>query len=273
MRGFCFLVLLSACAAQQRPEETGEWRFIDEIKLDFSPMGIATGKSGFWVSDVGGKRVVQIDLSGNIVNIVTDLDRPMHLSKKGEKILIPQYVNDKAFAVLENGKLNRVDISELQIDGLASLFTDGKYTAFVDFYHHRIVLQSIGKTFSIGKKGHEEGQLFYPTDVEINNGLVYVADAYNNRVQVFDLNGGYVSTIGESKNIKVASGITVNKDRLALTDFEGNRIHVYDKAGSWIQTISDGISKPSDVLFFRDELFILNFGSKTILRFRRYTGN
>ena len=39
------------------------------------------------------------------------------------------------------------------------------------------------------KKGNELGELNYPTDIQILKDKIVVADAYNNRIQIFDKQG------------------------------------------------------------------------------------
>ena len=54
---------------------------------------------------------------------------------------------------------------------------------------------------TVGERGTNEGQLFYPTGVACDNaGQLYVADYHNNRVPVFTLNGVFVTTIGNIGN-------------------------------------------------------------------------
>lgn len=64
-----------------------------------------------------------------------------------------------------------------------------------DFYSHRIqqlrpdggFVRQWGVT---GETGHGAGAFIYPTDVALNrNGMLYVADGYANRIQVFDAAG------------------------------------------------------------------------------------
>ncbi len=53
--------------------------------------------------------------------------------------------------------------------------------------------------FAFGSKGKVDGQFNNPFGIAVGSGgKIYVADAANNRIQVFDSNGGFLSTFGSS---------------------------------------------------------------------------
>jgi len=131
----------------------------------------------------------------------------------------------------------------------------------------RGIARHIAKT--IGKKGHAIGELFYPTDVQLVNGLIYVADAYNNRVQVFDVNGNSKEIIGSNDSINVATGMTVYKDNLFVADFFNNRILIFDINGNLVQGITDKhINHPSDLYVHENKLFISNYWGSSIIYYK-----
>ena len=50
-----------------------------------------------------------------------------------------------------------------------------------------------------GESGHEPGQLFHPTGIAVAaDGIVYVADTGNDRIQAFDRSGAFLWTFGGS---------------------------------------------------------------------------
>ena len=130
-------------------------------------------------------------------------------------------------------------------------------------------MQQDNKVTIIGKEGHKNGELYYPTDVEISNDLIYVADAYNNRVQVFDLNGNYVRMIGWNEGIKVATGLKVTDLQVIIADFEGNRVLVYDLNGNLLQIISDKFNQPTDIEIVSNKMYVVNYKGKTISVFKK----
>ena len=50
----------------------------------------------------------------------------------------------------------------------------------------------------MGKKGTSEGQFFYPNGITLSNGLLYVVDTGNQRIQVFSTDGEFISSFGSS---------------------------------------------------------------------------
>ena len=60
--------------------------------------------------------------------------------------------------------------------------------------------QGFSHIVSWGQEGSQDGEFRHPQGVAVNNsGYVYVTDADNNRIQVFDVNGNFV---GQAKFYK-----------------------------------------------------------------------
>ncbi|VAV82674.1 Cell surface protein, partial [hydrothermal vent metagenome] len=202
-------ILFTSCQEKQKKiptesEQTTEWTFSKEIKLDnISPIGIVAQGEFLWLSDVDNNRVVKVNYAGKIIEKHGGLQRPMHLAMQGSKIYIPEYTSDTV-KILEDENVSAYLLKE-EPDGIGGIAVGGNTVAIADFYNHRIILQQGDKVAIIGKEGHNDGELYYPTDVDIKNDLIYVADAYNNRVQVFDFKGNYVRMIGWNEGIKVAT--------------------------------------------------------------------
>jgi DNA-binding beta-propeller fold protein YncE len=98
------------------------------------------------------------------------------------------------------------------------------------------------------RSSFQKGELYYPIDVKIKEGKIYVADAYNNRVQVFDINGKILKVIGIEDGFNVASGIAFTKEDFAVTDQENSRVLIYNLNGELQQILSDNINYPTSVL-------------------------
>jgi hypothetical protein len=75
--------------------------------------------------------------------------------------------------------------------------------------------------------------------LNFNGDTIVVADFYNHRVQVFDINGKVLNIIGEKDGFNVASAITFIKDGFAVTDQENYRVLIYDFNGKLLQILSD----------------------------------
>jgi DNA-binding beta-propeller fold protein YncE len=244
-------------------EQTTKWTFSKEIKLDnVSPIGIVAQGDFLWLSDVDNNRLVKIDLNGKIVDEYGGFQRPMHIAINNSKIYIPEYISDTV-KIIESGSVSVYSLIE-KPDGIGGVAVDGNTVAITDFYNHRIILQKKDSTIIIGKEGHNDGELYYPTDVEIKNNLIYVADAYNNRVQVFDFNGNYVRMIGWNESIKVATGLKVTDTEVIVADFDGNRVLVYDIYGKLLQALSGKFNKPTDIEVYENIMYVVNYKGQTV---------
>ncbi len=264
---FLGLILISGCSEnKKKKQEVTSWKFSKEIRLEkISSIGIVTQGNFLWLSDVDNNRIVKIDLDGKIIESFDGFQRPMHIAIQKDKIYVPEYTSDTV-KVIENGNISTFVLKE-NTDAIAGISIDGTTVAVADFYNHRIILQEDDKITIIGREGHNDGELYYPTDVAIKNDLIYVADAYNNRVQVFDLNGNYTRMIGWNEGIKVATGIKVTETQIIVADFEGNRVLVYDLNGKLLQILSDKFNQPTDIEIVSNKMYVVNYIGSSITVF------
>ena len=263
------LIVLSYCSGNKKKNEgvTTTWKFSKEIQLDdISPIGIVAEGDFLWLSDVDNNRIVKIDYEGKIIEKYDGFQRPMHIDIQGSKIYIPEYISDTV-KILEYGNISAYQLKD-KPDAIGGVSVDGNTVAIADFYNHRIILQQDDKVTIIGKEGHNDGELYYPTDVDIKNDLIYVADAYNNRVQAFDFEGNYVRMIGWNEGIKVATGLKVTDTQVIIADFDGNRVLVYDLYGKLLQKLKDKFDKPTDIEVIKGKMFVTNYASQSISFFK-----
>ena len=265
MRFFIIVLLvgLSFLSCKEKQKEMS-WQHTQVIALDgVHPIGIAQSKTGFWLSDGDKNRVVLINQEGSIEQTIDSLDRPMHIDVNEDILMIPQYGNDEVI-MISNGVQSPVKMVD-SLDAPAGVSFVGEEVAVADFYNNQIHYSS--NNFSLededaitfGKEGKADGDFYYPTDVQITKNNIWVADAYNNRVQVFDKKGNHIRTIGEDQHMNAATGIYVSTDTLFVTDFENNRVLVFDLEGAFKQELTTAILKPTDVLVVDDTLYIANY--------------
>ena len=108
-------------------------------------------------------------------------------------------------------------------------------------------VQFAGKFGSFGKT---DGLFDIPVSLTTNSTHILVADTNNNRVQVFDLDGIHVSTIGNSGTtagdgdgeFSNPSGIAVNSTNIMVTDLNNHRVQIFDLEGNYVNQF--GISNP-----------------------------
>jgi len=83
-----------------------------------------------------------------------------------------------------------------------------------------------------GTSGSANGDFNKPTGIDFSstNGVVYITDNDNKRIQVFDKNGNFLSKWGSDKNFERPTGVAV--------DELNKRAYVNDKANNNIQVFS-----------------------------------
>lgn len=254
-----FTLLLISCKRENK-----KWIFEEKIRLPEKarPLALAQTGNDFWFSDPEQFRLLKIDRSGQVLDSIVGIERPMNIDFDQGKLYVPEFLTDTIW-VFKDGKKS-VLILSAEPQAPAGLNAKGDTIAVADFYNHRIILQIKGQVSYIGKEGYNKGELYYPIDVKIKGNKVYVADAYNNRVQVFNIDGKILEVIGEEDGLNVASAIAFNKDGFAVTDQENNRVLIYNLNGKLQQILTDNINFPTDVLFDENKLYITNFKENSI---------
>lgn len=254
------LILISSC--EKKTEK--KWRYERKILLpeESRPLALAKDADALWFSDPDFFRLYKIDLNGKILDSLTGIQRPMNIHYDNGTLFIPEFLTDTIWQY-KLGKTNPLKINE-RPQAPAGVSIYGDTILIADFYNHRIIVETPKKSFTIGKQGRKEGQLYYPIDVKLKERKIFVADAYNHRIQVFDFDGNYIITIGQNEKINVASGIALNGEELAVTDQENNRVLVFDHQGEVLQILEENIVYPTDVLFDGDFLYISNFKENSI---------
>ena len=90
---------------------------------------------------------------------------------------------------------------------------------------------------SLEQKQKSPGELNNPCGIAIhyNTGNIYIADAYNHRVQVFSCNGEYLFMFSKKLNHPV--GICISQNKVFVTQFSGHCINMYELEGKLIKSV------------------------------------
>ncbi len=250
------ILLLAGCAKKEAPKS---WQLAKTIQIKgVNTIGMAITTEGLWLSDGDHNRLVLIDRDGKQQRTVDSLERPMHIASENDILYVPQYGNDEISVVDVNG--SQVLPLKDSLDAPAGISVYQKEKAIADFYNHRILYTKDGTNYiSFGKEGKAEGDFYYPTDVQITANEIWVADAYNNRIQVFDKNGMFLKIIGADQKMNAATGLFVSDNEVFITDYENDRVLVFDHEGVLKQKLSEGIEKPTEIIQDNGLLYISNF--------------
>ena len=93
---------------------------------------------------------------------------------------------------------------------------------------------------TIGEDGRGNGQFNRPLGIAINStGYIYVVDHVNDRVQIFDSSGRYVSQFGErgegNGQLIFPDGIAIDSDdNIYITDRTNDRVQIFDSDGTYL---------------------------------------
>ena len=99
------------------------------------------------------------------------------------------------------------------------------------------------------------------------NGLVYIANADNRRVEVFKEDGSFVRQIGVGQ-LKSPCNVTIYGDRLFIPDFTNHTVLTFNTSGELTQTIGGPgggpgqFYGPTAVAVYNNELFITDCNNR-----------
>ncbi len=243
------------------PQEWAHQRTIDLGST--TPIGLTVVDQHFWVADGDNNQLVHLDKEGKILFKEEGFERPMHITTDGKSIFIPEYGKDQVTIFQGKDKVKMLLTDSL--DAPAGIHYNDGFFAIADFYNHRILYGKEDQWIRFGQEGKENGEFYYPTDVHIFDNQIYVADAYNNRIQMFDVEGNFLLTFGAEEKIKAATGIFVSNTQVFITDFENNRVLIYSHEGLLEQIIDRDLNSPTDVFLHEEILIVANYKGKNLM--------
>ncbi|MCF6169585.1 MAG: hypothetical protein L3J66_01225 [Bacteroidales bacterium] len=112
------------------------------------------------------------------------------------------------------------------------------------------------------------GQLKKPLNCSVGkNGFLYVADAKRRQVVVFDADGKYVNSFGESDNSK-PTDVFVKDDKIWVTDYNNHRVDVYSTdTYEKLYSIPDSepgngdyLYSPTSIYVSDENVYVVDFG-------------
>lgn len=146
------------------------------------------------------------------------------------------------FFLLVNVLLQQYNIVEVErvsgFQNAVSIATDGKgYIYVLDNFSNELIkyTSSLKEVKRIGRKGWSAGEFDSPTSIDCSTGLdIYVCDGKNYRIQRFDLNLSYVTSLTTNSEIidprfkfDTPLASTILSSNMYVLDGENKRIIVY----------------------------------------------
>ena len=255
------------------------------------PIGVAVSDAGdIFVSSSDDHRIVVFHSDGSFArafgregNGPGELERPMHISIGPDGLLYAaEYLNDRISVFKLDGTFVR-HLNAQGLDAPGGVAVDKSGVVYVaNFYGHDILVLSIdGELAHWGRPGRVwYGELHYPTDVSVApDGSLWVADAYNNRLQRF-VNGHSTNIVGWDLGLRVfgfrvATGLGVDAlRRIYGADFGHGKVRVFDAQGTPLESFGRAgngpgeFDRPEAVAVQGSHLYVTDFGNHRLQEWR-----
>ncbi len=188
---------------------SGKGQFHDEVK------GIAIDSRG---------RIIAADEFNNRINIF-DSEGKFETSFGEKGFGNGEFMDPSGVAVDADDNIYIVDSKTMYIQKFSKDLTfiknfggpSGRYYADMTYMDEKVY-------------GSEDGKFNKTESIACINGLIYAADEGNSRIQVFDLNGSFIRTIGGSG---IGKGNFFDEVEGISSDADGNIYAVNESKGKW----------------------------------------
>ncbi len=208
------------------------------------PTAVAAGAERIWVADGVNRRVLGFTPDGALAIRIervggVDLRNPVALAVSADGSLWIADADLGAVVVRSPSGAGRVIQLAEGVDptGLAVLADSSKLWV-VDNDAHRLLhgSPSRGRFARFGEPGKARGQLHHPFMVDVDDqGVVYVSDVLNGRVQAFTGNGRHLRTIGrygiDPGQLHRPKGVAVDGERVWVSDSDLGVIQIFSREG------------------------------------------
>ncbi len=212
------------------------------------PYGVATDQEGrvyvtdsgqgvVWVFDEKNKKVSFLGTSGQ-----GRLNQPIGIAVDNRGIIfVSDVALQRVFGFDRDGKLvvaigqkgELANPSGLAIDRLSGRL----YVADPRNHKIRVYNSADGKfLFEFGKRGKEDGELNFPTNLSSRNGKLYVSDTGNFRIQIFDLEGKFLKKFGDigdspGQLARPRGVATDSESHIYVADAAFDNFQIFDEEG------------------------------------------
>lgn len=232
----------------------------EQVDAFLKPYGVAVDRMGrIYVADIG--RVWVIDLKDHDYFFIGDkagtgrLKLPLAVATASDGSIFVSdvsadriYVYREGVPVVALGQEGEfISASGIAIDekrGLIYVADSNKH--IINVYS----LENYHKLRTIGKRGTENGEFNFPTNIALDSGgNLYVVDTANFRVQIFDPEGNFVRTFGQLGDLPGTftrpKGIALDsEDNVYVVDAAFQNIQIWNKEGQYLMAFGEGGEDP-----------------------------
>lgn len=150
--------------------------------------------------------------------------------------------------------------------GPMSAAADGRQFQTLGRSHTLVIRERDGRELRCGGVGFGQGKLNFPAGVAVMDGLAYVVEIGNHRVQVFDGTGAVRGIIGEG-DLLYPGGIAAGKKEIFVADSRNARIVAFSPNGRVTRVLGAGVlSAPRGIVVLDDGLLIADPGLRKVIR-------
>jgi len=212
----------------------------EKYDVFFRPTSITPEPDGnFYVASFASSEVVVLDANGGIVRKVRPgfegFDQPFDVLDPGNGyIYVSNYGTDQIIRCTPEGgsvkKFGGTGVGAGQLLGPEYLASDGKgYIYVTDAGNARVTKYDYDGNYvlSFGERAGSFGGLSAPSGIVVYDNKVFVADHDNKDIVVFDLNGNYLTTLGQGA-LNGPEGLAIYDDKGDLLVTDSNRVLLYN---------------------------------------------
>jgi DNA-binding beta-propeller fold protein YncE len=163
------------------------------------------------------------------------------------------------------------------------IFTLSKFLVHVIFIYSLLTVLCPNHVYGIRLTGIQhlfdiENNFKQPSDVSVSkNGLIYVVDGVNNKIQTFDQKGKFLFSFGEKGTSKgkfqFPLGIDIDtRGRVYVADSGNHRVQIFNSTGGFLSSIkiasqNDVNADPTDVAVdeIADRIYVVDNDNHSIL--------
>jgi DNA-binding beta-propeller fold protein YncE len=210
-----------------------------------TPYGVFARDERIYVTDPGAGVVHIFDMREERYFQIKEakdeeLISPIGIAVEGNgEIYLSDSVLQRVFVFDREGKYLREIGTPQTLVRPAGIALSEERLYVVDTHGHQVLTfsKNTGELLSrFGRNGSAQGEFNYPTNIFIKDGLLYIMDSMNFRVQIFGKDGNFISTFGKlgdgSGDFSKPKGIAVDSEgHIYVADAHFDTVQIFDREG------------------------------------------